>query len=199
MAKLRMTPAALSAAAMGDVDNFLAAATPGGIERQEAAGQASFVAQETLPIECPKTELETLGFVFGEPKDDLFVAVTFPDGWTKKATDHSMWSDLLDPKGRKRGAMFYKAAFYDRNAHMGRLATRYSVSAEYLDADLKPTHGEPAKYRAVVVDNATGDAILRTDTCDGRAYSVHTQLCVWAKQWLDEQFPQHCNPLAYWD
>lgn len=117
--KLNMTPAAVSAAARGDLENLLVAATPGGIEQQEAMGQAALVGtRDILPIKCPRKELEALGFVFGETSDDLFINVTFPNGWSKKATDHSMWSDLLDETGKKRGAIFYKAAFYDRKAFM---------------------------------------------------------------------------------
>ena len=110
-------PAAVSAAARGDMDNFMVAATPGGIEAQEAMGQAALVGtKDTLPKDCPQKELEALGFVFGGPIDDLFINVTFPAGWSKKATEHSMWSELLDETGKKRGAIFYKAAFYDRRA-----------------------------------------------------------------------------------
>jgi hypothetical protein len=101
-----------------NMGNFLIAATPGGIEAQEAQGQREFVANETLPIDCPKAELEALGFVFGAPVDDLFVSVQFPTGWEKIATDHSMWSDLVDEAGVTRGSIFYKAAFYDRRAFM---------------------------------------------------------------------------------
>jgi hypothetical protein len=38
-----MTPAAVQAMLNGDLTNVLAASTPGGIERQEAAGQAAMV------------------------------------------------------------------------------------------------------------------------------------------------------------
>lgn len=121
---MKITPAALVALVSGlenekdGLENFRAAVTPGGIERQEAEGQRIFVASEVLPIDCPQSELEALGFKFGEPVDDLFVAVQFPDGWKKKATDHSMWSELIDPEGKVRASIFYKAAFYDRKAHM---------------------------------------------------------------------------------
>lgn len=45
--KLRMTPAALSAFCKGDIDNFIRAATPGGIEKQEAQEQVSLVVATT--------------------------------------------------------------------------------------------------------------------------------------------------------
>jgi hypothetical protein len=42
--------------------------------------------------------------------------VSLPPGWKVVPTDHSMWSDLVDAKGEKRASIFYKAAFYDRDA-----------------------------------------------------------------------------------
>jgi hypothetical protein len=33
-------------------------------------------------------------------------------------SDHAMWSYLVDELGRERVSIFYKAAFYDRSAHM---------------------------------------------------------------------------------
>jgi hypothetical protein len=113
-----MSAAALGALAAGDIENFYVAGTPGGIEAQEKAGQVAFETSETLPKDCPKEALEKLGFVFGEEADDIFVKVKFPDGWKKRATGHSMWTDLLDETGKKRGSIFYKAAFYDRKADM---------------------------------------------------------------------------------
>lgn len=114
-------PAALAALAKGDLDNFAVAATPGGIEAQEAAGQAMLCASAQLPKElhgCTRESLEALGFKFGNDVDELFVTCTLPPGWKKQATDHSMHSDLLDDQGRKRAGIFYKAAFYDRRADL---------------------------------------------------------------------------------
>jgi len=118
------TPAAIVALADGNLGNFIAATTPGGIEAQEAAGQKDFVASETIPIydghrpmrEHTRAVLEGWGFVFGEPVDELFRSCKLPAGWRKEAADHSMHSDIVDSEGRKRIHIFYKAAFYDRGA-----------------------------------------------------------------------------------
>lgn len=101
--------------------NFMAALVPGGIEQQEKDGQRQFVNESTLPKEmlgCTRQDLEALGIVFGEDADDLFVNVTLPKGWSKRPTEHSMWSDLIDDQNRVRARLFYKAAFYDRSAHL---------------------------------------------------------------------------------
>lgn len=99
--------------------DWLFGRNPGAIEDQEAAGQQALVASSQLPVdgsaECAKYGITIMG---DSPNDPLFVDVQLPPGWTIKPTDHSMWSDLLDADGKKRAAIFYKAAFYDRKAHM---------------------------------------------------------------------------------
>lgn len=205
--KVKLTPAAVSAAARGDMENFLVAATPGGIERQEAMGQAAFVGTKgSLPSECPRAALEKLGFVFGEPIDDLFISVTFPEGWRKEAADHSMWSYLLDSQGRRRGSIFYKAAFYDRSAHMS-LERRYTATAQYLNADLTPfdweldgSTKEPAQQWAVVKDNASGDILWHSEPWprSDRDWTKQQSLKDAAKVWLTAQYPEHESEAAYW-
>jgi hypothetical protein len=69
-----MTPAAVQAMLNGDLANVLAASTPGGIERQEAAGQAAMVkAADRLPLEINYPHglthaqvTEALGIEFGK-------------------------------------------------------------------------------------------------------------------------------------
>lgn len=117
-----ISSAAMVATLAGDFENAMIAATPEGIEAQEAQGQKDFVANNTLPIQCnfcTRKQLEEMGIVFGEPVDDLFVEVQLPEGWKKVPTGHSMWSDLVDAEGNKRASIFYKAAFYDRDAFIG--------------------------------------------------------------------------------
>jgi hypothetical protein len=131
-----MNPAALAAAARGDLKNAIITSTPGGIERQEKEGQIEQSFKDTLPISmqgCSILDFEKLGFKF-LGKEDIFWHCEFPKGWRKRPTSHDMWTDLLDAKGRKRGAIFYKAAFYDRSANI-HLTNRYGVRNVYLDAD----------------------------------------------------------------
>ncbi len=113
-----MTPAPLLAVLDGNTENFLAASTPGGIEAQEKAGQIEQSFAETLPIEISgREEFEAAGFVFGKAIDDLFLEAKFPEGWRKRVTNHSMWTEILDAEGKVFGVIFYKAAFYDRSAY----------------------------------------------------------------------------------
>jgi hypothetical protein len=96
---------------------------PRAIEAQEKRGQVEFVNNQQLPAKCDsalKVRLEAAGVVFGSPtpNDPLFVMAVLPEGWKKKPTDHSMWSELVDDKGVQQALIFYKAAFYDRDAFL---------------------------------------------------------------------------------
>ena len=96
---------------------------PGAIEAQETRGQEQLVASTQLPacvLHGDRAVLEAAGVQFGQllADDPLFCDVTLPKGWEKRPTDHSMWSELVDDKGRVRATMFYKAAFYDRDAFL---------------------------------------------------------------------------------
>lgn len=198
----RLTPAAMVAAENGDMDNFLAAATPGGIEAQEKAGQTMFVSNATLPKEmlgrCTRENLEQMGIKFGADADDLFVTAQLPAGWKKQATEHSMWSELLDEKGRKRGAIFYKAAFYDRKAHIT-LSCRYNPSTyEPCDADGNVAeYGKHTHMKTVVQD--CGSEVHVVGVREDRDYVANDAHGAQAEAWLDEHYPDWRNPLAYWD
>lgn len=89
----------------------------------EAAGQRQLVNSDRLPVRilgATLADFEALGFTFGEPEPDdpLFRAATLPAGWTRRGSDHAMWSYIDDETGTPRVAIFYKAAFYDRRAFM---------------------------------------------------------------------------------
>lgn len=117
------------AAGMGDHDEYVT-----GMER---AGQAQIVHSDVLPAEAPWAELAELGFVKGEPVegDSLFVGCTLPQGWRREGSEHAMWSYVLDERGVRRVAVFYKAAYYDRRAtaHIARPGSALATGSIYGD------------------------------------------------------------------
>jgi hypothetical protein len=170
----------------------------GAIEAQEAAGQRDLVSSDTLPTEMrpgEKEVLETAGVKFLGPVqgDSLFQYVELPKGWSKRPTEHSMWSDLVDDKGRKRAGIFYKAAFYDRGAHL-HLNTRYTFSQDY----------DRAKNERVVVAYVM-DGETRIYTSDeirfepSDKYPAMDRAEKQVTDWLKEHYPEWQNPAAYWD
>jgi hypothetical protein len=122
------------------------------IERQEKRGQRTIERSEKLPLnknkhtgkEDPtyKDKLTVMGIAIGEEIDDLFMSVQLPEGWRIKGTDHSMWSNLVDDEGRNRASIFYKAAFYDRDAYLS-FNKRFSVSYKISDYDEKLYEHQP--------------------------------------------------------
>lgn len=98
------------------------------ILEQEAKGQREMVNSDVLPIKInsgKKEDFETLGFVFGDGKiDDLFRPATLPEGWKREGSNHDMWSYIVDENGVQRVSIFYKAAFYDRDAFMNLMVVK---------------------------------------------------------------------------
>lgn len=93
----------------------------GYIEGMEAAGQRQLVASQDIPVRgASDTELEALGFELSAPhgRDPLFRPAKLPPGWKREGSDHSMWSYIVDQHGRRRIAVLYKAAYYDRDAFL---------------------------------------------------------------------------------
>lgn len=176
----------------------------GFVERQEAEGQESFVESDTLPKKSGLTLknqddrkiLESFGFQFlGDVQgDDLFEYVKLPPGWSKKPTDHSMWSKIVDDQGRERVLIFYKAAFYDRDAFY-RVCSRFSFRRDFsrekeglavavvTDCDIPIHTTEPIKLPAERGREyfRLGDAALEA-----------------ALTWLLAHYPDFRNPGAYW-
>jgi hypothetical protein len=68
----------------------------------------------------------------------MFRPATLPEGWRREGSDHAMWSHIVDDQGRKRASIFYKAAFYDRGAHMS-LVSPTSRLSDLIYADDEPT------------------------------------------------------------
>lgn len=158
------------------------------IERQEKRGQQELVYSDLLPtdgLHSLRAVLNGAGGSVGEaiPEDPMFTAVTLPPGWSKRDTDHRMWSALYDDKNRKRASIFYKAAFYDRSARISPCC-RYYVDSNY---DAKQSEA---------IDTATG-AVLHVVPAppSGRLWDAGTT----CQEWLKAAYPECDNPAAYWD
>lgn len=106
---------------LGMLGEAMAVGTSAAIEGQEAAGQREIVHSDVLPTDrLDREKFEALGFKIGKPVEDdpIFTTVELPDGWSREGSDHAMWSYIVDERGMRRVAIFYKAAFYDRSAHV---------------------------------------------------------------------------------
>lgn len=167
------------------------------IRDEEAAGQREVVATQRLPkiiVHWQKVTWEKIcaawGLTIVGEVDDLFNNVELPPGWQIVASSHSMWTALNDNLGRQRALIFYKAAFYDRRAHIV-LESRYVYHTDYDFV---------APLRQVEVrDNATGKSIHFFGTATEEEWERLNALDADARLWLERNFPDHRDPLAYWE
>jgi len=161
---------------------------PGAIERSEAQGQEELVESEVLPTHYngdKKKDFEKIGIVFGDvvEGDSMFQEVTLPAGWKKIRTDHSMWSKLIDEQGRERASIFYKAACYDRSAHMN-LVRRFMVDTYKYD------------NKGVVLDGGSTELFEHEHNGEYDGREIARGHC---EQWLKENYPEWEDKTAYWD
>lgn len=193
------------------------------VDMQEAAGSKDLLCNDVLPIKGTltpgvrsvdiskiKTELESIGFLFGEMEDDIFVKVKLPDGWYKESQSN-YWSYLFDDKGRCRASIFYKAAFYDRSAHINWIG-RYSTVVLthdnlklYYDEALKRADAGTLKIKGCIVDGYDGhketfNIVWETDVCavQPKDYDTEQLLEIDSADQLSGLYPEFKNPFAYW-
>lgn len=125
----------------------------GAILADEAQGQLELVRSMKLPTDGSElAKVAELGIKFGpvDKDDPIFRDATLPAGWRKvPEPSHSMWSYVVDEKGRRRADVFYKAASYDRHAHISphQYHYRYVIKIGdewYEHPDWKSGHSDPA-------------------------------------------------------
>lgn len=193
---------------------------------QEAEGARSMVVNDVLPRqgtierhmfdELSKEQIESLGFVLGEPRDRLFINATFPPGWTKMPSGHNLYTYLLDEQGRQRATIMYKAAFYDEDAWIS-WRQRFQIGQDYIYADNDPEHNNrPVATRITIIDNGEQTKVVGemkgkiiTTYPDrphysvainrGEAIELSDKDMNDAKAWLEERYPDYKNSFPYWN
>lgn len=150
-----------------------------------------------------KGQYEKMGIkVLGE-YDDLFYSVELPAGWRIQTTSSSVWSDLLDGKGRKRLSFFHKGSLWDRDA-FSNFVCRYTfcimpfdnfeTDVEYEERVFKP-------WRLFIMDS--GEIIEKlaevTVSTKKEYFALHDKFRKIARSFLDEHYPEWEDVNAYWD
>lgn len=160
------------------------------ITDMEAAGQRQLVQSQDLPTRMgAQAEYEALGFTFGDPhpSDPMFRPATLPAGWKREGSDHAMWSYIVDELGRRRVAIFYKAAFYDRDAFMS-LNTVFGYVSEVGYTFGTPILDDVWCTPAAVVEAANGTIKRANETLDlygGKPDSYPRERCAEARKTIE--------------
>lgn len=152
--------------------------------------------------EYTKEQYEKMGIGVSRDYDDLFWSVSLPVGWEIRATDHTMWNELIDDKGRKRATFFYKAAFYDRNAFIN-FETRYKIESTHIaDSEEDYEVWSKSDHVGYVKD---GDTILyQTELIPAiddfsKDYEIDKALYAELEKYMAVHYPEWKNTQAYWD
>lgn len=195
-------------------DHWLFGGNPNAIYAQEAEGQQELINSSQLPVKSndrlepnAKVAYKKMGIlvhpftdkiarIFKDQvnklnNDPIFVSVILPPGWKISDTNHSMWNNLVDHRDRIRANIFYKAAFYDRSAHIN-FIRRYAYTQEFIERD----DINDMRSRYVIKDNATGNQLFVTETRNTHDWESRKAEC---EGWLNEYFPKWQELTAYWD
>ena len=182
------------------------------IPAQEKRGQTDLVESTSLPIkgssdpEFLKSPIKIAPFDQENPEKpgDLFRKATLPPGWTKRASDHSMWSYVCDENGCRRAAVFYKAAFYDREAFI-RLEQRFYMKQDYSDASYAKADTEATfqvtdmgqGYESKVIYSKTYPLPDRETDRDAH-YAASNAAKAEMEAAFKKRYPNFKDPNAYW-
>lgn len=147
-------------------------------------------------------QYKKMGIKIIEEYDDLFWNVELPEGWEIKATDHYMWNELRDSKGRKRATFFYKAAFYDRSAFIN-FETRFTLSVDHVvDSSEDYEVWRKSDLHGTIKD---GEVILYQTGCLPAVEDYWEERKIQAQLWeelesfMKDHWPNYKNIHAYWD
>lgn len=150
-----------------------------------------------------KSQYEKMGIkVLGE-YNPLFYSVELPEGWEIRETESSMWSSLLDRKGRKRLSFFYKSAPWDRDA-FSKFACRYSFSIvpfDNFDTDVEYEERVFRPWKLFITDS--GDRIKKlaevAASTKEEYFALNDKFTEMARTFLNENYPAWEDIHAYWD
>lgn len=150
-------------------------------------------------IECARV-WKAMGFEFGPAVDSVFRQARFPAGWKQKSTDHPMYSDFVDERGRKRLSMFFKTVAFASEAWV-RFVRRFSVMRDYdkeyvirtrvLDAGVEVFSADP-------VELPSSNSVWSPEYVRARQSAEEEQRKV-CRAWLEQNYPHYNDPTAYWD
>ena len=152
--------------------------------------------------EYTKNQYEKMGIEIISEYDDLFYSVKLPEGWEIKSTDHSMWNDLFDGKGRKRANFFYKAAFYDRDAFIN-FEPRFHLRVDHVsDPSEDYEIWSKSDFQGEIKDGEMTIFETKTEKCTGDYRVDGVIKDVLRKElisYMEEHYPDYEDINAYWD
>ena len=168
------------------------------------------------PLEPSQEAFEKLGFTFKEIDHPLLIETTLPDGWnvTKRYDSAVATTVLYDKKNRIRAHSYQINPGYTHIliGHTG-LFCKYEIKSIYHGGLLKKRRYEIAvlENTSIINHNITDPLYAKNIFSGGRTkdmfiYDIDTDMyhteylpvkkCV---KFMEQNYPDWRNPLAYWD
>ena len=138
-----------------------------------------------------KDVFENIGFSFEEIDDELLYQGTLPEGWKLEKSDF-YYANIIDEKGRKRGTIFYKSSFYDREAEM-KLYRKYNVAWKYIE------YARDGMLMEIFVEDFEHNVLTVIGTCTDIDWREQDKLFKKGEKFLDKNYPNWKDCCKYWD
>jgi hypothetical protein len=143
-----------------------------------------FVNSDTLPAYFWPSQghYETMGFEFKKQLDEETWLVRLPKGWTRTIEEEMYSASIIDENSNQRVHIYC-----GENEELELVTTmlpRYRVEYEYLEN----------RTMAYVIDAQLDGVIYVPD--ESFDISGQAEAC---ESWLNQNYPGHQDPLAYWE
>ncbi len=156
-----------------------------------ASTQPWMIAKRSLgQTQSSQTTLERLRFTEIKEDDDLFFSCQPPPGWTKSVEGY--FTTIKDNSGRKRISQFSKIAYGDTEAFLS-LCPMFTISQATVENGYLVCK---ILKNDQFVNSFSSREYDRTDPWSRE--NLRVKLDNECKDWLDTNFPEWKNPLAYW-
>ena len=152
-----------------------------------------------------KEAFEALGFEFSECDDSNTFEVKLPEGWSASnyvGRKYTHYHSIYDEKDRRRVFYLYGVSPFGGTYGYAELLCRYFVADKPIDEKECEYYDEASLQVMYIADRAfpPGECCLREIGAYGEEeWEKEEELGEKAWKYMNENFPDWRNPLAYWD
>lgn len=154
-------------------------------------------------IRWTRDQYEMLGFKIVDDYNSELYLVVPPKGWTIEPTDHALWNEVKDDKGRVRMNYFYKNSYGDTEAFVN-FYIRYNFKVDPCDnyeSNISFEDRQLGEWTVWITD--AGEKIEKLMTYTPKSledsYLLDNFLNPIGVNWLNSHYPNWEDFHAYWD
>lgn len=155
-------------------------------------------------MEYTKECYDRLGITVLSESGNAMYSVQLPDGWTIESTDHPMWNNLLDDKGRNRAKVFYKACCGIMDEADITFNTRYYIFVDTVSQEGDWRQKMESGYIGYIKDRDNDSVIYQTDKFEGTTEvlndsDIRRDVRKVLEKYMEKNYPEYEDIFAYWN